>query len=143
MGRPSPQKNDRVCPRKKPEDSKQAAKFDEQWTDKARFRQEKNGCFISNRQGLVNVPIKHHPTIGDIISNRYFKVIFKIPKKGHLPTPVLQNPFVYSLLLLKIRCFVWIIGLAWPFLLHHTVIPGTNSWPSARRGAASSSETLW
>ena len=39
-------------------------------------------------QGLVNVPIEHHPTIGDIISNRYGKVMFKIPKKGHLPTPV-------------------------------------------------------
>ena len=38
-------------------------------------------------QGLVNVPIEHHPTIGDINSNRYLKVIFKIPKKGHLPTP--------------------------------------------------------
>ena len=39
-------------------------------------------------QGLVNVPIKHHPTIGDIISNKYLKVMFKIPKTGHLPTPV-------------------------------------------------------
>ena len=39
-------------------------------------------------QGLVNVPIEHHPTIGDVISNRYLKVMFKIPKKGHLPTPV-------------------------------------------------------
>ena len=34
-------------------------------------------CFI---QGLVNVPIKHHLTIGDIISNSYLKVMFKIPK---------------------------------------------------------------
>ena len=42
-------------------------------------------------QGLVNVPIKHHPTIGDIISNRYLKVMSKIPKKGHLPTPVICN----------------------------------------------------
>ena len=39
-------------------------------------------------QGLVNVPIQHHPTIGDIISNRYWKVMFKISKKGHLPTSV-------------------------------------------------------
>ena len=40
--------------------------------------------------GVVKfVPIKHHPTIGDIISNRYWKEMFKIPKKGHLPTPVL------------------------------------------------------
>ena len=38
-------------------------------------------------QGLVNVPIEHHPSVGDIISNRYLKVMFKIPKKGHLPTP--------------------------------------------------------
>ena len=40
-------------------------------------------------QGLVNVPIEHHPSIGDIISNRYLKVMFKIPQKGHLPTPVM------------------------------------------------------
>ena len=38
-------------------------------------------------QGLVNVLIEHHPNIGNIISNRYLKVMFKIPKKGHLPTP--------------------------------------------------------
>ena len=38
---------------------------------------------------LVNVPIEHHPSIGDIISNRYLKVMFKIPEKGHLPTPVI------------------------------------------------------
>ena len=31
--------------------------------------------------------LKHVPTIGDI-SNRCLKVMFKIPKKGHLPTPV-------------------------------------------------------
>ena len=36
-------------------------------------------------QGLVNVPIKHHPTIGDIrdvVSNRYLKGMFKIKKKN-------------------------------------------------------------
>ena len=38
-------------------------------------------------QGLVNIPIEHHPNIGDIISNKYLKVMFKIPKMGHLPTP--------------------------------------------------------
>ena len=36
------------------------------------------GCAII--QGLVNVLIEHHPTTGDIISNRYLKVMFKIPK---------------------------------------------------------------
>ena len=46
-------------------------------------------CWIP--QGLVDVPIEHHPTIGDIISNRYLKVMFKIPKKGHLPTAVPRN----------------------------------------------------
>jgi hypothetical protein len=39
-------------------------------------------------QGLVNVLVEHHPTIGDIITNKYLKVMFKIPKTGHLPTPV-------------------------------------------------------
>ena len=29
----------------------------------------------------------HHPTIEDIISNGYLKVMFKILKKEHLPTP--------------------------------------------------------
>ena len=38
-------------------------------------------------QGLVNVQIKHHPTSWDIISNKYLKVMFKIPQKGHLLTP--------------------------------------------------------
>ena len=38
-------------------------------------------------QGLVNVLIEHQPTIGDIITNKYLKVMFKIPKTGHLPTP--------------------------------------------------------
>ena len=47
----------------------------------------------SSWQGLVNVPIEHHPTIRDIISNRYLKVMFKIPKKGHLPTPGWRNIF--------------------------------------------------
>ena len=42
---------------------------------------------LSPQQGLGNVPIKHHPTIGDIISNKYLQVRFKIPKKGHLPSP--------------------------------------------------------
>ena len=42
-------------------------------------------------QGLVNVLIEHHPTIGDIITNKYLKVMFKIPKTGHLPTPADKN----------------------------------------------------
>ena len=45
-------------------------------------------------QGLVNVPIEHHPTIGDIITNKYLKVMFKIPKTGHLPTPDNGNPWM-------------------------------------------------
>ena len=32
--------------------------------------------------------LNKHPTIGDIVSSRYLKVMFKIPKKGHAPTPV-------------------------------------------------------
>ena len=39
-------------------------------------------------QGSVNVRLEHHPIIGNIISNIYLKVMVKIPKKGHLPTPV-------------------------------------------------------
>ena len=38
-------------------------------------------------QGLVNALIEHHPNIGDMISNRYLKVMFKMPKVGHLPKP--------------------------------------------------------
>ena len=37
-------------------------------------------------QGLINVQIKHKP-IGDIIFNGYLKVMSKISKKQHLPTP--------------------------------------------------------
>ena len=38
-------------------------------------------------QGLVNVPIKHHPTIGVISSptDICFGDVKQIPKKGHLP----------------------------------------------------------
>ena len=42
---------------------------------------------IPINQGLVNVLIEHHPNIGDIISNRYLKGMFQIPKLGHLPSP--------------------------------------------------------
>lgn len=38
-------------------------------------------------QWVVNVLLEHDPTIGDIISSRYWKVMFKIPKKRQLPTP--------------------------------------------------------
>ena len=31
--------------------------------------------------------VSHHPTIGDTNSNRYLKVMFKISKNEHLPTP--------------------------------------------------------
>jgi hypothetical protein len=42
-------------------------------------------------QGLVDVLIEHHTNIGDIISNRYLKVMFKIPKMGNLPNPLVDG----------------------------------------------------
>ena len=50
--------------------------------------------FGGKKQGLVNVPIEHHPNIGDIISNKYLRVMFKITKMGHLPTleQILRKP---------------------------------------------------
>jgi len=44
---------------------------------------------INILQGLVNVPIEHHPSI-DIISSRYLKVIFKIPKRD-IYQPLFSN----------------------------------------------------
>ena len=38
--------------------------------------------------GLVNVPIQHHPTTADIISNKPLKVMFKIPRRGHQSQPL-------------------------------------------------------
>ena len=38
-------------------------------------------------QGLVNVPMKHHPTIGDIMSNRYLFRWCETNPQGHLPSP--------------------------------------------------------
>ena len=40
-------------------------------------------------QGLVDVPIKHQPTIGDIIANRYLEGDVQNPQKGTfiVPTP--------------------------------------------------------
>ena len=48
------------------------------------------GVHIKVDQGLVNVLIKHHPTIGDISSptDICFGDVKEIPKKGHLLTPV-------------------------------------------------------
>ena len=56
---------------------------------------------IGNPQGLVNVLIEHHPIIGNIISNRYLKVMFKVPKKGHLPTP---DPMQLYMSQVRIKC---------------------------------------
>ena len=45
-------------------------------------------------QGLVNVPIKHHPTIGNVESptDICFGDVKQIPKKGHLHQPL---PWIY------------------------------------------------
>ena len=43
-------------------------------------------CVHMSTQWVVNVLLEHDPTIGDIISSRYWKVMFKIPKKRQLPT---------------------------------------------------------
>ena len=41
------------------------------------------------KEGLVHAFLfEHHPNIGDLISNRYLKVVFKIFKMGHLPNPI-------------------------------------------------------
>ena len=40
--------------------------------------------YCLHEQGLVNVLLEHHQHIGDIISKRYLKVMFKIPKMEHL-----------------------------------------------------------
>lgn len=37
--------------------------------------------FFGLKQGWVDVLIKHPPNIGDMVSNKYLKVMFKIPKK--------------------------------------------------------------
>ena len=51
--------------------------------------QTKTGALV--QQGLVNVPMKHHPTIGDMISNRYLFWWWETnPQKGtSIPSPVL------------------------------------------------------
>ena len=41
--------------------------------------------------GSLNVPIEHHPTIGYMVYNGYYKVMSNIPKMGHLPTPDLKQ----------------------------------------------------
>jgi len=43
--------------------------------------------FESCIQRFLCPDFAHHPTIGDIMSNKYLKVRFKIPKSGPLPTP--------------------------------------------------------
>ena len=44
--------------------------------------------------GSVNVLIEHHPTIGDIITNKYLKVMFKIPKQD-IYQPLEWNRWMY------------------------------------------------
>ena len=39
------------------------------------------------RQGLVYVPSKYHPTIGDILSNRYLRGDVQTPQKGTFTNP--------------------------------------------------------
>ena len=46
------------------------------------------------QQGLVNVLIEHYPHMGNIMPNKYLKVMFKIPKMGHLPHPEQCHVFV-------------------------------------------------
>ena len=43
---------------------------------------------LLGKQGLEKVPITHHPTLGDIISNKYLKLMFKIPKNDHQSQPL-------------------------------------------------------
>ena len=49
--------------------------------------------FSIQNQGLVNVPIEHHPSIGDIISNRYwFRWCETNPQKGTFTNPSKKIP---------------------------------------------------
>ena len=43
--------------------------------------------------GSLNVPIEHHPTIGYMVYNGYYKVMSNIPKMGHLPIPANGLPW--------------------------------------------------
>ena len=49
---------------------------------------KKNESFAGCDQGLINVQIKHHPTIGDIISNKYLKVMSEILNSWDIYQPV-------------------------------------------------------
>ena len=46
---------------------------------------------VSLIHGSLNVPIEHHPTIGYMVYNGYYKVMSNIPKMGHLPIPVISR----------------------------------------------------
>jgi hypothetical protein len=50
-------------------------------------------------QGLVNVIIEHHPNIGDIISNRCLKVMFKILQHPHLHPSAVGPPWALGLVI--------------------------------------------
>jgi len=50
------------------------------------FRWKKSWIHPSEH-GSLNVPIEHHPTIGYMVYNGYYKVMSTIPKMGQLPTP--------------------------------------------------------
>ena len=46
--------------------------------------------------GSLNGPIEHHPTIGYMVYNGYYKVMSNIPKMGQLPTPVIYSTNKYD-----------------------------------------------
>ena len=49
-----------------------------------------------SEQGLVTVPIEHHPTIGDIISNRYGKVMWNLSPKRDIYQPLLNIWYLWK-----------------------------------------------
>ena len=70
---------------------------------KQKYNKITNLCKFPMSHGSLNVPIEHHPTIGYMVYNGYYKVMSNIPKMGHLPIPVSCMFQVFSCHVYRIR----------------------------------------
>ena len=61
--------------------------------------------------GSLNVPIEHHPTIGYMVYNGYYKVMSNIPKMGQLPTPVVWLILIHFAYIYWATACQWLISL--------------------------------
>ena len=84
------------------------------------------GFFQCKLHGLVNIQIKHHPTIEDTISNKYIKLMYKrdiktpvnsvLKIQGQINTSILQKVPTIHIYIIYVQLFV-----SFPIFSWHTI----------------------